>query len=194
MNETSQQILDVARDLYAQGGSEALSMRKVAQRVGISATAIYRHYADKEALVMAVCEEGFRLFEISLLKGMRGRDPISRLKMTGEGYLDFALEHGPYYRVMFMSPHPEFKKLQEESQYAFSPSFQFLVDRVSECQRAGLLKAGEPRLFALNIWAHGHGLLALWLDGHITQLGDEQAFRAHYLSYQDEHLDGLIIS
>lgn len=194
MTETRTQILEVARDLYAQGGPDALSMRKVAQQIGISATAIYRHYKDKEALVMAVCEEGFRLFELSLLKGMRGRDPLSRLRLTGEGYMDFALEHEAYYRVMFMAPHPDFKRLQEETQLAFSPSFQLLIDRVSECQRAKLFKAGDPLPVATNIWAHVHGMIALWLDGQLGALGDEAQFKQHYLSYVDDLLDGYVLA
>ena len=205
-NPTRQQLLEAARDLYAQHGPEGLSMRKVAQRVGVSATAIYRHYADKETLVMAVCEEGFRLFELSLMRGMRAKAPLDRLRMTGQGYLDFALEHPSYYRVMFMAAHPEFKKLQQESALAYSPSFQFLIDRVSECQRAGLLRQEDPQMTALSLWAHCHGLIALWLDELLpapeaeadeaeaapNNALSEPALRALYTRHVDTLLQGLL--
>ena len=108
MHETRQAILETARDLYAEEGSLAISMRKIAEQVGISATAIYRHFDDKEHLLLEVCSEGFTLFGASLMKGLRGKTALERLELTGLGYRDFALEHPQYYRVMFMSPHPEF--------------------------------------------------------------------------------------
>ncbi len=191
MHDTRQSILEAARDLYAKEGVHALSMRKLADQVGISATAIYRHFDDKEHLILEVCGEGFTLFGAALMKGLRGKTPIERLEMTGEGYLEFALEHPQYYRVMFMSPHPDFDLLQQQAQEAFSPTFQFLIDRVSECQRAGVVGGDDPEAVAASIWAHVHGAVALWLDGHMPPLQDPEVFAAFFLDYSKSYLRAL---
>ena len=193
MSQTREKILEAARDLYVEQGPRALSMRKIAARVGVSAPAIYRHFEGKEALVVEVCREGFELFSSYLMRGLRGADPRERLAMTGRGYLAFALDHPRYYRVMFMSPHPDFDELVSASEAALSPTFQFLVDRVSECQRDGLLdSASEPRQLARSIWAHSHGLVALWLDGHFQDsIPDEQALRDFHEDYQRQLIEGM---
>jgi hypothetical protein len=69
-------------------------------------------------------------------------------------------------------------------------TFQFLVDRVRECQDAGALRTGEPRSLAVQLWAHGHGLASLRLAGQLGEL-DEQAFRALYTESCAAQLRGL---
>ena len=191
MHETRQAILETARDLYAEEGSLAISMRKIAEQVGISATAIYRHFDDKEHLLLEVCSEGFTLFGASLMKGLRGKTALERLELTGLGYRDFALEHPQYYRVMFMSPHPEFALLQQNAQEAFSPTFQFIIDRVSECQRAGVIGGDAPESVAASIWAHIHGAVSLWLDGHMPTLATPEAFSEFFEDYSASYLRAL---
>jgi len=100
-------ILDCARDLYLERGLAGFSMRKVAECAGLSATAIYRHFENKEALLMAVAEEGFRLFATYLWHGLEGATPLERLALTGHGYARFGVENPGYYRVIFMTAGPE---------------------------------------------------------------------------------------
>ena len=96
-------ILQAAGELLLEVGYEAFSLRKVAERIGYSATAIYRHFADKDALLYAVTEEGFRRFTASLRAAGSGEgDPFEWLQAMGFSYIDFGLEHPAYYRVMFM--------------------------------------------------------------------------------------------
>ena len=82
---TERHILDAARDLYLEQGLQGLPMRKVADTVGISATAIYRHFDNRETLVLAICEEGFRRFGEYLYRGLRGETPLERLVLSGQG-------------------------------------------------------------------------------------------------------------
>ncbi len=189
MKDTRKKILEAARDLYIEQGPDALSMRKIGERVGVSAAAIYRHFSDKEHLLLEVCQEGLTLFGMSLMNGLNGKTPAERLTLTGEGYLTFALEHPTYYRVIFCSPHPSFKNLKHEASQAFTPTFQFLVDRVSECQRAGLMREEPPEEVALAIWAHVHGAVMLWLDGHLIWLDSAEAFKSFFHSYTSSFID-----
>ena len=193
-SETRDRIVEEARDLYLTGGLSALSMRKVAERVGVSATALYRHFDDKEALLVAVVQAGFERFTSYLLRGLAGKTPPERLARTGEGYLRFALEHSSYYRIMFMTSREDFgfDQLPEASRQILARSFQLLVDRVRECQDAGTLRAGEPEEIAVLIWAFVHGLVSLYLAGHMGPLdGKPTAFARFYATAHVEFLAGL---
>ncbi len=190
-HETRKKIIEAARDIYAEEGPQGLSMRKVARQVGVSAPAIYRHFEDKEELVTEVCREGFSVFAGYLMRGTGEPGPMERLEATGRGYLEFALDHPQYYEVMFMARHPTFERLAVEAQKASSPTFQILIDRIAECQRAGLMPEGDASMFATAIWSHVHGLVSLWLGGHVGLLGDADALREYYPTYLKQMMHGI---
>ena len=187
--DTRTRILEHARAVYLEGGVAHFSLREVARRVGISAAAVYRHFDNKEALLGAVCEEGFRTFSSYLLRALGEKSPIARLRASGAYYLRFALENEHDYRVIFMSL-VEDLGLSEDSPTAVvsSPTFQFLVDRVRECIDAGVLAPGDATEIAATVWAHVHGLASLRLSGHLRSVGDDEAFPTFF----EKSLDGLL--
>ena len=143
---------------------------------------------------MAVVQAGFERFTSYLLRGLSGKTPAERLTLTGEGYLRFALENPSYYRIMFMTSREDFgfDQLPEASRQILARSFQLLVDRVRECQDAGTLRAGEPEEIAVLIWSFVHGLVSLYLAGHMGPLdGKPTAFARFYAAAQVEFLAGL---
>lgn len=148
-------------------------MRAIAKRVGVTATALYRHFESKEALLQEVIDEGLRIFGSYLYRALEGPDPRTRLRLSGSAYLQFALEHPAFYRTIFMSGHGESAR---ESQT--SATFQFLRDRVDECIEAGILKPAHPDDLALTIWAHTHGLVSLYISRVLPMSEDD--FRARY--------------
>lgn len=193
-DSTRDSIVEQARDLYLAGGMSGLSMRKIAQRVGVSATALYRHFDSKEALLVAVVQAGFETFTSYLLRGLAGASPAERLSLTGEGYLRFALEHPSYYRIMFMASRDDFgfDELPQRSRETLGRSFHLLVDRVRECQESGHLRPGDPVEVAVLIWSFSHGLVSLYLAGHMGPLGgDDQAFAGFFARGQSDLLAGL---
>ncbi len=199
---TRDDIVAAARDLLLAEGVGALSMRRVAERVGVSATALYRHFEDKEALLLAALQESAatlrRYFARALQapepaeegsprrrgEGERPSNPVHRLLATGEAYLEFAFAHPREYALLFMIwdelagiglPRPKAGQLSE--------GLQFLVDRVAECQAAGLIapEDGEdvaPLELALHAWALAHGLASLWLSGGAGEALSLEAWRA----------------
>jgi AcrR family transcriptional regulator len=194
MSDTRERIVEEARDLYLTGGLGALSMRKVAERVGVSATALYRHFDDKESLLLAVLQVGFERFTSYLLRGLAGKTAAERLSLTGEGYLQFALDNPSYYRIMFMSAREDlgYERLPEHTREKLSRSFQLLVDRCRECQASGDLRAGDPNQLALLIWSFTHGLVSLYLVGQMGSLkGKPDAFARFYATAKAEYLRGL---
>jgi AcrR family transcriptional regulator len=170
--ETRTRILDAARELFAEHGVEATTMREIAGRVGCSATAIYLYFRDKNDLFRALCATDF----LSLAEEMRRMDaiadPMERLRRLGTGYARFALSHPNHYRLMFMTRWPEVEKceLGIEQGNPEQDAYALLSGMVAEAHRAGCFRAdlADPELIAQTLWAGVHGVCAL----EIT-LGDD---------------------
>ena len=182
---TKERLLSEARDVFLEMGEAAFSLREVARRSGVTAAAVYRHFDGKEALLAAVCAEGFRVFGSYLMQALGEKKPFERLRATGAKYLEFALERPQDYRVIFMRDVHAGPLVSPDS------SFQFLVDRVRECIAAKALRDDVPEALAVTIWSHVHGLASLRLAGHLEPVGDEKAFRAFFLASTDDLLAGL---
>lgn len=169
--DTRERLLATARDLLLDQGLAGFSMRKVAAACDLSATAIYRHFDDKDALISASVQEGFRIFASYLMDALEEDSPLGRMRKAGQRYFDFALEHPRDYALIFMTPCEELGllKLDEEARREGSGTFQFLVDRVAECQAAGEFEPGDPREQAACVWASVHGLASLLVNGNVVE-------------------------
>lgn len=191
MSELRGRILECALDLYLEHGLKGLSMRHVGEALGVSATAIYRHYKNKEDLLHNVIGEAVNVFGGYLFTSLSGRTAEERFMRCGEAYLDFALQKSKYYEVIFMAPSqlggegfPE--DLRERS----LATFQFLVDRVQESMEAGYLRKDDATAVSLTIWAHTHGLVSIYLAKK-WQI-DETGFRGLYRESTGRMLSGLL--
>lgn len=178
--ETREQILHEARELFLEQGLSGFSMRSVAQRVGVSATALYRHFEDKDALLATLLAEAFGTFGSYLGRALSGRTPLERFRKTGEAYVDFALDHPRDYALMFLTNCRElgFERILRETDARSSPTFEFLVDRVEECMKTCVFAPRDVRRAALFSWSTLHGIVALWLGGQLKSSIDERTFRA----------------
>ena len=185
--DTRARLLGEARDLYLATGPAGFSLREVARRSGVSAAAVYRHYDGKDALLAAVCEEGFRVFSSYLLRALEEKTPLARLRAAGDHYRRFALENPRDYRVIFMTDTDERRRPTKQA----SPTFQFLVDRVTECMKSRDLARGDASELAAVIWAHVHGLVSLRLCGHLAAAGDDATFARFFRASTDRLLAGM---
>ena len=176
--ETRERILCESRELLQEKGIAGFSMRGVAERVGVTATALYRHYEDKDALLATLLEHAFTTFSSYLMRALAGKTPLERLRWAGNAYFDFALDHPRDYALMFMTPCQELGlvSVSESAKTRMNATFVFLVDRVKECIAAGVCEPHDPMATALNIWAEVHGLASLRLNGQLADL-DASAFR-----------------
>jgi AcrR family transcriptional regulator len=163
--EIREKILEAARDLFVSEGYEAVSMRKIADRIEYSPTAIYLHFKDKEAVMRELCDVDFLALAHELTEIAGIADPLERLHATGTAYARFALEHPNHYRLMFMTPHPPLgeeerlirKGNPEEDAYAF------LKGIIAEGVAAGRFRPGldDSELLAQVMWAGVHGVVSL---------------------------------
>ena len=148
-------------------GVESLTLRSVGERLGVSRTALYRHFSDKPALLAAVGREGFRLLRLTLVGAWeqhgRGR---AGFEAMGIAYVTFAVEHPSHYRVMFGRFIESCEKDAAFIDEATS-AFQVLVDSLVEQQQASLVRRDDPLLQARTIWSLVHGISMLVIDGQL---------------------------
>ena len=158
-------ILDAARDLFATEGYEAVTMRKIAEKIEYSATAIYFHFKDKLSLLRELCDRDFATFAAALQRTAGIKDPVERLRQVGYAYVDFALEHPNHYRFLFMMPHPPLAP-EESAIQKGNPdqdAYAFLRGIVVEAIAKKRLKPEftDPDLVSQLAWAAAHGLVSL---------------------------------
>ncbi len=156
-------IVEAARDLMAEGGMDAFSMRAVADRVGISATAIYHHFANKQALVDRVVRHAFERFGSEMERAARqhAKGSLERVAALGEAYIRFATEHGAYFRVIFSIAAPNPRDLKE---LPFGAGYPLLRTTVADAMEAGTMRQGDPDVMAHFLWSLAHGIVTLSLS------------------------------
>lgn len=156
------EILDAAeRLLLAAGGDDALSIRDVADAVGVTPPSIYRHFASKDELVLAVSEQQFAKLNDLMTESVKGAETaLDELKARGEAYIRFGVEHPEAYVVMFMRP---IKTANEPSVHLHNEpaAFAALVEAVERAMASGALRADDAHHAAQVIWATVHGLTSL---------------------------------
>ncbi|HET7874509.1 MAG TPA: TetR/AcrR family transcriptional regulator [Methylomirabilota bacterium] len=165
-------LVDAALRLVEREGAEALTLRGAARLAGVSQAAPYRHFADKQALLAAVAEEGFRAMTDAMRRASTAHagDPLGRFRALGLAYIEFATTHRAHFRVMFgraaadRSVYPSLEKAAGET-------FGLLVEAIRDCQRAGLVHPGDPDELALAAWSGTHGLSSLAVDGQLALMG-----------------------
>lgn len=169
-------LVAAALDLVREEGVAGLTLRAAARRAGVSQAAPYRHFADKDALLAAVAEEGFRAMVAAMSEALAGAgaEPLARFHALGQAYVQFARSHGSHLRVMFgrevadRAAHPG---LQEAARAAF----RLLVDAIADCQRVGLVREGDAEELAVSAWSMVHGFAALLVDGQLDVVAGRSA-------------------
>ncbi len=164
--DLSRALVEAAVGIIAAEGVDALTLRGVGQRVGVSRTALYRHFDDKAALLEAVALEGFRLVRRDLeaaleAAGGRGSDPMAAL---AEAYVGFGMGHPSHYRTMF-GPSLKNRERNPALKAAGRAAFHVLTRAITEGQVAGRLASGDPDRIAQVVWSTLHGIVALGGDG-----------------------------
>lgn len=147
-------------DLLRETGSEdGMSVRAVAERVGVSTPSLYLHFADKQALLDAVCEQVFEdLFRALKEASTEAYDAFDALRLQGAAYIRFALANPEHYRIVMMGA----ASAHDPQDEIASGAFGYVIDTVTACLGLGVLE-GDPVLLSLKLWAGVHGLAALMI-------------------------------
>jgi AcrR family transcriptional regulator len=171
--DLSRALRQEALRIIEKGGVGALTLRGVGEKLGVSRTALYRHFADKSALLGAVATEGFRTLRIELEETWSAHGGGRRgFEAMGAAYVRFAVSHPSHYRVMFggfVRTAPPDAELAKEG----AGAFQTLVDAIVAQQKEGRLRNDNPLALAQYIWANVHGIAMLAIDGQLKQPIDD---------------------
>jgi AcrR family transcriptional regulator len=162
-------LIDEALATIRAEGVSGLTLREIGARLGVSRTALYRHFADKRALLSSVATEGFRTLRQQLVAawedGGRGR---AAFQAMGIAYVRFAVANPSHYRVMFggfVDTEAREPALATEAAGAFDA----LVDALAALQRDGIVRGDDTVLMARFVWAVVHGVAMLAIDGQLHE-------------------------
>ncbi|OMC19071.1 TetR/AcrR family transcriptional regulator [Mycobacterium sp. SP-6446] len=191
-------LVEASIELAREGGPDRVILREAARVAGVSHSAAYRHFADREALLDVVSRHArIELAAEMRRRVARARAPRQRLRAVGTAYIDFALSEPGLFRTAFTS-HPATAPAAGQARAnAGSPRdgadpFEILSDVLDQCQAAGLLDPRRRSGAEIAVWSAVHGLANLLLDGPLpkTAAGIEFAQRQVWELIERGLLDG----
>jgi len=185
------QVLAAARELLASTRSvDAVSVRAVAARVGVTTPSIYRHFTDKQALIRAVVADVFSDLDHYVHEATRGAtSPLDRLLACGRAYVAFAAERPEHYRLGLMG---HGNAVLDGADPALVRSvLACLKPFVEDCVREGSLPRRDPRSLTLELWATAHGVASLMITMPGSTWEDTRVFVDRTLCAAAKGLDAL---
>lgn len=186
-------LIKTGVEMLSKEGTGALSLRKVAERAGVSHSAPYSHFSDKQALIAAISTEGFKQLytELDTAIAAHPDDPKLQLQESAWAYVLFAMNNMDTFKIMFSGvlekekEYPDFVAISQKT-------FDHVIEIVRACQAAGILRAAPPELMAIAVWGQVHGITSLLLEGQISHVVlDQFEPRALVLFALDQFLSGV---
>jgi len=195
--EIRTRILDAARELFVSEGYDAVTMRRIADRIEYSPTAIYFHFKDKEALMGELCAVDFYALATQFTKIARVEDPVERLRRIGQAYADFAVEFPNHYRLMFMTPHPPGDIPEEAQQRHGNPeedAYAFLKSAIAQAieEKRFRPEYTDPELVSQTMWAGVHGVISLNIAKECDPWVEWRPLKKRVSTMIDVLVDGLM--
>jgi AcrR family transcriptional regulator len=171
---TRDRIFAAARDLFDREGLAGVSMRRIADQVAITPMAIYRHYADKEALIDALMLDGFAVWE-TRVRAIKAGDPLRWLAALMEAFIDFALNEPRRYEAAFLLPARHARRFPDDFAAGRSPVISMAYARIDAAREKGYFDATPTAQIALSIAAMGQGFVSMYQAGRFVSEADFRA-------------------
>lgn len=198
--EARHKILDAAKALFIEKGTDAVTMREVAKRVSYSPTTIYLYFEDREALLHHLCVRDYQQLGVALKPILEIPDPVLRMRALGKAYAEFAIRYPYHYQLMFMTVRHDCEAIKHDVDPGLD-SYALLNQVVQYAFDQGCFRPEhqEPALIAQTIWSAVHGICALqitlgesqemhWVDFEQRLTTMQQCLEAGLL--KDEYLKG----
>ncbi|MEM6769605.1 MAG: TetR/AcrR family transcriptional regulator [Bacteroidota bacterium] len=154
-------VIAAATELFHEESYDAVSMRKIAKKVGYSVGTLYLYYKDKDELFLAVQGEAFRQGFEYIQQLPETEDPLEKLKALGERYVRFGMENPDLYRLMFMMERPMQALPEDMGWNSGILLHNLLTSLVAECITAGRIHANDPDRLSFALWSFVHGMVSL---------------------------------
>lgn len=186
------ELLSAGKRLLEESGIHNLSLRNVAQTIGVSHNAPYRHFKDKAALMKAIAESGFESLSAAFLKIIKKypNDPIKQLKGLGLAYLSVAIQNPETTNLMFGGFTKKEIGWLTQTDRSSHASFQLLVDVIENGQQKGVFKTENPLECAIAAWSSMHGLAILITSGFLNDIAPSK----HEITKLARRLTELLLS
>jgi AcrR family transcriptional regulator len=170
------EIVAAAKDLLAESAnSDAVSIRMVADAVGVTPPSIYLHFADKDALIEAIVMDVFAELDAAMVSaGAAAEHPLEQLRAYGLAYVKFAVDHPEHYRVATMERCGPSGPGQLDNVLADAAFVHFMAT-VQACMDAGIFAAGDPLPITLQLWSAAHGIASLMIAKPYLPWGDVES-------------------
>ena len=174
-----QAVLDCASQILAEEGPQALSMRKLSQKLGASTIVLYTYFKDKPEILNELYLEGFERLRADLKAVPSGTDAMEYVMQLGRAYRKSAVRNPTYYQIMFSRCVPGFTPPLASLQKS-KASFEILVNGVQRCIDAQLVVPGDAREIAEVLWGTLHGIISLELFGYLgpSRMGEARLEQA----------------
>jgi len=174
-NNTADRIAHVALSILEKEGPEAVSMRRVAQTVGITPMAIYHHFSDRQALLTTITDREFAKL-LSYMQSHPVRGTLEdRLVAVMEGYVDYSFAQPRVFDFVFSNVRPGARQFPKDFRARRSPTLNPIADMLAAEMERGHLKKDDVWEVAFALWAHVHGYVMLYRAGRINL--SEKEFR-----------------
>ncbi len=156
------EFLQAAERIFVAEGQEGATIRRIAEEVGVSSTALYLHFQDKTEILLQICDQAAESLRADIEAiSRRPGDPGDRLRAILLAYGRFAQDHPSAYRMIYCAAAPDLERRRIETAKAVGPCFQNLVAVLEELAAAGRLRPASPGVVAQALAAAVHGLIAL---------------------------------
>jgi AcrR family transcriptional regulator len=162
-------LIQAGVEILAKDGLHGLSLRSVARKAGVSHAAPYAHFSDKQALIAAISTEGYKLLYDQLDAAILGHagDVHRQLIEIAWTYVQFAIHQNEFFKIMFsgtLEQEQEYPEFVEFSQ----KTFRMVMEVISACQKAGILRDTQPDLMTVLLWGQVHGVISLTMMGQVS--------------------------
>lgn len=159
-------IMDAAREIFVEEGYEAVTMRRIADKIEYSATAIYSHFKDKDSLIRAITYSDFRALTERLHDIGDVTDPVERMRRIAHLYVDFGVNNSNQYRLIFMSSSGPLYDEEFREDVRGNPdkdAYAWIIKTMTDALKEGAISIpeGKLELYAQTLWSAFHGLIAL---------------------------------
>ena len=177
--EMREKILHSAHQLFLDRGFEEISIRNIAEAIEYSPATIYLYFKDKNEIIHALHQDGFRLLNEHFKHLVQYTDPFQRLLQMGKAYIQFATSNPQTYDLLFMKSEPmeHVANCLHEEWKEGDNAFDSLLQTIVQCQQQGYFKGFDPHSMSMMIWSSIHGLCSLHISchlGHVREVRNKQ--------------------
>jgi len=172
-------ILKAAKELFMEKGFEATSIRNIAEKIEYSPATVYLYYKDKDEIMHALHQEGFKMLVDYFTPLYTIAQPFERLKALGNAYIKFSLDHPEMYKLIFVMEEPmdHVANCKDETWDEGEGAYDVLFNTVAQCQQAGYFTQLETHGLSFTIWSTMHGLCTLRSSGHLGHVAEAKNVR-----------------